>query len=144
MATATPTPAAMASKWAQGIQQGAAAYSAGTAAVTESPTAKAAANLNVAAANYANSVNSGQMAAALNAVSLSSWKQSCATGASKFAGSAQKGLPKYTAYAQSAIPVYAAMKSAAQQQTTPQGKVVAALNVIIASGKRGKAAGMTA
>ncbi len=47
---------------------------AGVALVTESPTAKAAARLDIAKANFARAVDSGKMARNLKAVSLEEWK----------------------------------------------------------------------
>jgi hypothetical protein len=138
------SPAQQTQKWVQGLGQAGPAYTAGTGAVTESPMAKAAAQATKAAANYNAAVSSGQWAASLNSVSLSSWKSSCAQGAQKLAMGAQKGQAKYQAFAQSFQPVYANMKSAAAAQSTPQAKVVASLNVIMAAGKKGKAIGMTA
>jgi len=138
------TPAQMAQKWQQGFSAAGPAFTAGTGAVTESPMGKAAAQSQKALTGYSNAINSGQWAAALNNVSLASWKQSCAKAASNLSSGAQKGMAKYQAWAQTMPPVYQAMKTASQGATSPQTKVVAALNVLIASGKKGKAAGMTA
>ena len=138
------TPAQMASKWQQGFSQAGPAWTAGVNGVQQSPMAAAAAQSSKALSNYSASINSGAWAAALNAVPLSTWKSQCQKASANLSTGAQKGLAKYTAWAQTMPPVYAQMKSAAQSATTPQAKVVAALNVMIASGKKGKAAGMTA
>lgn len=131
----------IAAKWQQGMAQAGQAFATGTAGVTESPMAKAAAQAQKAAANYANSVNSGQWAAALNAVPLSFWKSQCAGAAAKLASGATKGLPKYTAAVQKLIPVYAAMRSAADAAPdNPVAKFSAANALMVAAGKKGQAA----
>jgi hypothetical protein len=118
------------------------AYVAGTGAVTESPMAAAAAQGVKAATNYSNSINSGQWAAALNSVSTASWKQSCAQGASRLASGAAKGASKYTAAINALQPVYAQMRQASQSMpagTSGAQKAAAAISVLEAAGKKGRA-----
>jgi hypothetical protein len=117
--------------WAAGIAKAGPAYTAGINGVTESPTAKAAQNLDKAGANYMEAISSGRTAAALNAVSLGSWKASCATGASKLASSGAKGTPKMVAAAATLIPAWQQMRAAADAAPDdPVAKFSAALAVI--------------
>lgn len=130
-------------KWQQGMASAGSAYQAGTSAVQQSPMAAAAAQANKAAANYANAINSGQWAASLNATPISYWKSQCAGAAAKLASGATKGTPKYTQAITALQPVYAQMKAASQAAgDNPIAKATAALTVLIAHGKKGKAAGM--
>lgn len=128
-----------AAKWSAGIAKAGPAYQAGINAVTESPTAKAAQSLDKAAANFQEAVSSGRMAAALNAVSVSSWKASCATGASKLASSGAKGSPKMVKAAAVLIPAWQQMRAAADAAPDdPVAKFAAALAVIQATKGAGK------
>jgi hypothetical protein len=136
---ATMTAAEFAAAWANGISKAGEKYKNGINGVTESPTAKAAQNLDKAAMNYMESVTSGRMAAALNSVSISSWKQSCITGASKLASSGAKGSPKMARAANVLIPAWAAMRQAADAAPDdPVAKFAAALAVIQATKGAGK------
>lgn len=130
-------------KWQQGMAQAGAAYSQGTGQVQASPMAAAAAQANKALANYSNAVSSGQWAQSLNSTPISFWKSQCAGAAAKLASGATKGTPKYTAAMTQLQPVYAAMKQAsASAGPSPIAKATAALTVLLAHGKKGKAAGM--
>lgn len=134
---------AIVQKWQQGMAQAGQAYAAGTAAVTQSPMAAAAAQANKALANYNNAINSGQWAASLNGTPISYWKSQCAGAAAKLASGATKGTPSYTAAITALQPVYAQMKQASNAAgDNPIAKAAAALTVLIAHGKKGKAAGM--
>lgn len=131
-------------KWQQGMAQAGPAYAQGTGAVNQSPMAAAAAQAQLALSNYSNAVNSGQWAAKLNATPISYWKSQCAGAAAKLASGATKGTPKYTKAIQELIPTYAAMKAASDGAgNDPISKAVAALTVLIAAGKKGKAASGT-
>lgn len=135
------TAAQIVQKWQQGMAQAGQAYAQGTAAVTASPMAAAAQQANKAAANYANAINSGQWAAKLNATPISYWKSQCAGAAAKLASGATKGTPKYTQAIQALIPVYDQMRQAsAAAGQDPITKATAALQVLIAAGKKGRAA----
>lgn len=134
--------AAIAAAWQKGMAGAGQAYTAGTAGTNKNPMALAAAQADKAAANYAASVSSGQWANALNAVPVSAWKAGCAAGASRLASGAAKGLQKYTTAIQALQPTYAAMKQAADANGgTPGSKAMAAIDVLVAAGKKGKAAG---
>jgi hypothetical protein len=91
-------------------------YTAGVNAVTDSPTAKAAsadAQQRYIQGTQA-AVSSGRMASALNAVSLSQWKQQATNvGASRLASGAQKGASKYQAALQKWQPIYQQASDAA-------------------------------
>lgn len=129
-------------KWQNGMAQAGAAYTQGTGAVQNSPMAAAAAQAPKALANYSNAINSGQWAASLNSTPISFWKSQCAGAAAKLASGATKGTPKYSAAIQNLLPVYQQMKSASQAAgSNPIAKATAALQVLIAAGKKGKAAG---
>jgi hypothetical protein len=128
-------------KWQQGMAQAGPAYAQGTGAVQQSPMAAAAAKASLALQNYSNAINSGQWAAKLTATPISYWKSQCAGASAKLASGATKGTPKYTAAIQNLIPVYAQMKQASEAAgNDPVAKAVAALQVLIAAGKKGKAA----
>jgi hypothetical protein len=125
-----------------GMARAGAAYTQGTGAVQQSPMAAAAAAQDKMLANVTAAITSGQWAAALQAVPLSSWKASCAAAAGKLAAGAQKGAQKYQAAIQALQPVYQAMRQAAQSAgDDPAAKAAAAINVLVAAGKKGKAMG---
>lgn len=126
--------------WQKGMAQAGAAYTQGTGAVQASPMAAAAAQSQKALQNYSNAISSGQWAAKLNATPISYWKSQCAGASAKLAAGAMKGTPKYTKAIQDLQPVYAAMKQASMAAgTDPIAKAGAALAVLIAAGKKGKA-----
>ena len=68
------TPSDIASKQVRRLSDAVEDIKAGVNAVTVSPTALAAANLDKARANYQKSIDSGKMERNLKAVSLESWK----------------------------------------------------------------------
>lgn len=83
-------------KYASRLGASSQAYKDGVGNVTENPMAKAAANLEVAKQNYIAAIDSGRMAAGLNAVSLSDWKSAAQNvGAAKLAASATAAKAKY-------------------------------------------------
>lgn len=69
-------------------------YAAGVKAVTESPTAAAAKQLDKAQQNYIAAIQSGKTAARLNAVSTQDWINATVT----------KGVPRYSTGVQAALP----------------------------------------
>lgn len=126
--------------WQKGMSGASLAYTQGTAAVQASPMAAAAAQAQKALANYSASINSGQWAAKLNATSIQYWKSQCAAAAAKLTMGATKGTPSYTAAITALQPVYAQMRAASQAAgDDPVAKAGAALRVLIAAGKKGKA-----
>lgn len=115
-------------------------YTQGTGGVTASPMAAAAAKADKALQNYTAAISSGQWAASLNATPISYWKSQCAANAGKLAQGAQKGLAKYVAAIQALQPTYAAMKQASMAAgDDPGSKAAAAINVLVAAGKKGRA-----
>lgn len=126
----------MTAKWKSGMQSAGPAYTAGTAAVTESPMAKAAQNLDKAAANYQRAISSGRMAAALNATPLATWKAGCQRGAANFATGVAKGEQKVAANFQRMVPIYDQMKQASRAAGGGQAGMIAAHQIIVAAGKR--------
>lgn len=82
-------------KWVERTSAASTAYTNGVNAVSESPTAKAAANLDKALAGYTKAINSGKMAKTLNNVSLADWKsKTTGVGAQRLATGVQAALPK--------------------------------------------------
>lgn len=139
---AKPT-ATIVQNWKQGMASAGANYTTGTAAVTSSPMAAAAAQQDKAVANYTNALMSGQWAASLQATTMQYWKAQCAQAASKLAAGATKGATKYQNAIAALQPTYAAMRAASDAAgDDPIAKATAALMVIMAAGKKGKAAGM--
>lgn len=137
MAKSTQT---IVSNWQKGLAGAGAAYTQGTGGVTASPMAAAAAKADKMLANVTASVASGQWAAKLNNTPMSYWKSQCQGAAAKLASGAQKGMTKYTAAITALQPTYAAMRSAADSAgDDPIAKSAAALTVLLAAGKKGKA-----
>lgn len=146
------TPQQILQAWQQGMSnpQTATNYTNGINAVTESPMAAAAtpAAMQAYVAGVQNSVNNGSRAAALNGVSISTWKNNATTvGAQRLASGAQKASPKYLAAMQKWAPLYAQASQAAAAITGPKGnlatalaKVQASLTVMISNGKRSSGA----
>lgn len=128
------------SNWQKGMAGAGQAYSQGTSAVQQSPMAAAAAQAQKAQINYNAAISSGQWAAKLNATPISYWKSQCAGAAAKLASGATKGTPKYTQAITALQPVYAMMKQASDAAgNDPIAKAGAALAVLMAAGKKGKA-----
>lgn len=122
------TPQAELQKWQTRLAAAGPAYTAGTAAVTASPMAAAAAKGDAMLAGVTAAVTSGRWAAKLNAVPISTWKSQCAIGASKLSAGAQKGAVKMAAAIQKAGPIRTAQtQAAAAAGTDPVAKFSAAL-----------------
>lgn len=141
MARTVKSAAVAVQKWQQGFSQAGPAYQAGIAAVNSSPMAAAAAQASKAVANFSAVVNNGSWAASLNAVPLSAWKAACQQGVAKFSMGAQKGLPKMQAYAQKFQPIWQQASDAAANATGSIGKFTAAMNVMVAAGRKGMSQG---
>jgi hypothetical protein len=134
------TTAAIAAAWQKGMAAAGPAFAAGTGATTLNPMALAAQAGDKAVANYTAAWQSGQVAAALNAVPVSYWKSQCAAAGPRLASGATKALPKYTAAINSLQPVWTQMKAASDAAgTDPGSRAAAAINVLVASGKKGRA-----
>jgi len=87
-------PVAVADKTVTRAVNAAGDYKKGVQAVTESPTVAAAKNLEKAKVNFAKAVDSGKMAARLNAVNVADW----------IAATAGKGADRYPTGIQAAKP----------------------------------------
>lgn len=137
---ARKTAAQMAANWVKGMQSPSAAqnYKDAMQSLTVNPMELAAANLDKAAANFAQAVSSGRMAAKLRAVSMSAYKQACVTGASRLASGATKGAPKQAAAAQRLQPIYDQMKQAAAAGGTPGQKAQLAVDLLVAAKQNGQ------
>jgi hypothetical protein len=98
--------ATIASNWAQAMSGAGAKYSAGIQRVTESPMAKAAANVQGYLQGIQDAVASGKWVAGLNRVPLQAWKDAATqTGAQRLASGAAKAKPKVLAFLQAFLPV---------------------------------------
>ena len=84
------TPAEIAQKQVQNTTAAVPAMIRGVDRVDESPTAKAAKNLDKAQMNYAKAVQDGSMANALNAVSTEEWKEKTKAKADRVATGVQE------------------------------------------------------
>lgn len=92
------SPQEIADKWASQAGSASESYRRGVNRVTESPTAKAAQNLNKARNNYNEAIDSGRMAARLNAVDISTWKNAASgKGASNYSTGISAGKNKMLA-----------------------------------------------
>lgn len=124
---AVKTPAEVAAKWQRNSSAAVEDYKKGVQAVTESPTAKAAMQLDRAATNFAAAVSSGRMSRKLQAVSLQSWQNSTAgKGASRFAAGVQGATPKMAAFMTAFLPV--AQAASAEVANMPKGTTEAAVD----------------
>lgn len=140
MAKRLKTAQEAASAFVAGMAGAGARYTQGTAAVVNSPMAAAAAKADKAMANYMAALQSGQWAAKLNATPISLWKAQCAAASARLASGAQKGQQKYMAAIQALQPTYQAMQAAsASAGDDPAAKAAAAINVLVAAGKKGRA-----
>lgn len=131
------TPQSVAAKWAANLQNNVQSITDGVNAVTQSPTAKAAENLDAYVRNTMAAVQSGRMAAKLNGVSLDQWKEAFRTkGIPRIQQGAQAAIPKMQKFMTGWLPVMAAASQ--QVQSMPKGTTQAALDrvrVIIEAGK---------
>jgi hypothetical protein len=121
-------PSKVAQKWqsAMGSPQTQQAYKDGVAAVQVSPTQQAAQQLDRYLQGTSDAVNSGRMAARLNAVTLQQWQQQAQTiGAQRLSTGAQKGAAKYQAFTQKWAPVWQQQRAAAA--ALPKGGIANAL-----------------
>ena len=121
------TPQEYSEKWARNMKNSAQDIQRGIQGVTESPTAKAAASLDRAAAAYQEAVTSGRMASKLNAVSLQDWKNAAATKtAARLASGVDAAQPKQV---QMAGRLLAAVdQAAASANALPKGTLADSIN----------------
>jgi len=133
----------IAGKWQQRMAQAGPAYSAGVNGTTKNPMQLAAAQLPKALANYTNAIQSGQMAEKLNSTPVAYWKSQSSAAAPKLGQGAMKGQAKYIAAITRLQPVWANMKQASiAAGDDPGAKAAAAINILVAAGRKGQAAGM--
>lgn len=139
MAGPISTPQQMAKDWASGMQTGGARWAQGCQQTQVNLFERALQQAPQAAANYAKAVApGGSWQNAMNNGNVSQWKSQCAAAAAagRFAQGGAKGLVKYAKFAQNAQPVYNDMRAAANAAQGPIAKVTAALQVLIAAGKK--------
>jgi hypothetical protein len=113
-------PQTSAQKWASNLGAATTAIQNGVAAVTVSPTSKAAQAVDRMVAGVQRAAASGKIANALNAVSLQSWQQSMTQkGIPRIATGAQAALPKFQAFLTQLIP----FQQAGLAQLPPRGDI---------------------
>ena len=114
------TPSQVADKWATNTSNAQQAFKDGVNSVTTSPTSQAALAGDRMVQGVQQAVSSGRWAAALNAVTLDSWKQSMLSkGAARISGGVQAAKPKMTAFMTSWLPYEAALSQ--RIQAMPKG-----------------------
>lgn len=97
--------ATVATRWANGMSGSADKIKQGVQGVTESPTAKAAQSLDRMLAGIQRAIQSGKMAAKLNAVTLAAWQQAMIDkGVLRVASGATAAKPKFQAFMQEFLP----------------------------------------
>lgn len=139
MAAVPPTPQQQAAKWLAGMQNGGARWADGCNSTQKNLFQNALEKSAQAAANYTRSVQAGgSWAMAMSVGSMGAWKTACsnASKAGRFSQGGQKGQAKYQKFATNAQPVYMGMKAAAAAVDGPIAKVTAALQVLMAAGRR--------
>lgn len=133
--------AEIAQKWKDRMGTAGTAYTQGINNTAKNPMALAAAQAQKAQANYVNALASGQWAQKLNSTPVAYWKSQAAAASARLASGAAKGLAKYTAAITALQPVWQQMAAASQAAGDDPGtKAAAAINVLVAAGKKGKAA----
>lgn len=133
------TPAQQAQKWLTGMQQGGARWAQGCASTDKNLFQLALAQAPMAQQNYAKALApGGSWTNAMTNGNMAGWKTACnvAAQAGRFAQGGAKGQSAYTKFANKAQPVYEAMRAAANAAQGPIAKVTAALQVIMAAGKK--------
>lgn len=114
--------AAVAARWAQNLGAATDKIKAGIQAVTQSPTAKAAANANNYLLGVQRAVSSGKFQASLQAVSLQDWQNAMINkGLTRIASGATQAQPKMQAFMSQWLPYEAA--GVAQLASTPRGTI---------------------
>ena len=119
------TPQQVGDDWASRMAASTQKITDGINAVTESPTAKAAQNLDKYLANTAAAVASGKMAKNLNAVSLGDWKTRTLAKVSRIGQGAQAGKDKMIKHLQAWLPFVAQVRQQVRQMpsTTAQDRI---------------------
>lgn len=123
---ALPSAQQVAINWRNGMSNSSEKLKAGINAVTESPTAKAANNIDRMVAGVQRAAQSGKTAAALKRVTLEDWKQAMLSkGVSRVAAGAQQAQPKVQAFMEEFLPHIAAGQ--AKIASMPRGDLEANL-----------------
>lgn len=125
-----PTPQQFASKWQQRTAGSTQALTDGINAVTESPTAKAAAAADKYVAGVQAAVADGRWQAGLNAVSLTDWKNAMIQkGVGRVSQGTQAAIPKMQAFAAAFFPVLA--QNVAQVNAMPSNTLEDRINKMV-------------
>lgn len=131
------TPQQIAQKWSQRLSSSGDQMKSGAMGVTESPTAKAARNLNKYVQNTQAAVASGRMAAALNGVTLQSWQSDyIAKGIPRIALGAQQGQSKVAEFQTQWAPLMAQVSQ--QAASMPNNSIddgLAKVRLVMQAGK---------
>lgn len=132
-----PTPTDMVARWKAGVQLGGARYAAGINNTAVNPMQLAVQQQQKMLNNWNNAVNSGRWAQRTGNTPVSFWKSQATLAQAKYSQGATTGESRYTTFANKAPAVYQAMRTAvANGAQDPVSKVTAALNVIIAAGRK--------
>lgn len=106
------TPQEAAAKWASRLSGSTTEIQRGVDAVTESPTAKAAAKKDKMLNNLTRAVQSGKWEAGLNRVSLAQWKEAIKSkGIPRIANGATQAQPKMAQFMSQLLPFQDSLKS---------------------------------
>lgn len=117
-----PTAQTVANSWAQGMSTAGEKIKAGVNAVTESPTAKAAARADAYMAGVQRAIASGKWQAALQAVTLQDWKTSMIDkGVTRIAAGAAAAKPKFQQFMTEFLPYL--QQGVQQLQSMPRGDI---------------------
>ena len=112
----------VAQKWSRNASSATEAFKAGVQSVTVAPTAKAAQALDRYLSGVTQAVQSGKMAAALNAVSLQDWTNAMLTKAvARIPAGVAAATPKMQAFMEKWLPYQQSMKD--RIATMPKGTV---------------------
>jgi hypothetical protein len=119
------TPQQAADAWATNMAASQQKVTDGINAVTESPTAKAAQNLDKYVTGTQAAVASGKMARKLNAVSLSDWNTAALAKVSRIGSGAQTAKPKMLRHLSAFLPFVAQVRQNVRQMpnATPSDRI---------------------
>lgn len=119
------TPQQVADSWASNMAAASQKITDGINAVTESPMAKAAQNLDKYLTSTQNAVTSGKMARALNNTSLATWKTNFLAKVSRIGSGAQAAKPKFQQFLSSWLPYVQQVRQQVKSMpsTTPQDRI---------------------
>lgn len=137
MAKALPNPADMTARWKAGVQSAGPRYAAGVQNYAGNPMQEAVAKQAKMVQNWNNVITSGEWAKRTGNTPVSYWKSQAQLAQAKYSQGATTGESKYVKFAQKAGAVYQQMRAAAVAAgDNPVARVTAALNTIMAAGRK--------